>query len=86
MAVLLLKILFCYLSFVFVVLVCSMQPCGHLLGKGLSLGSLVFDVLLCLITFLCGVLGQMWYLIVLIPDFSLLTYLIVIFAYHIWSK
>ena len=25
-------------------LVCSLQPCGYLLGKGRSLGSLVYDV------------------------------------------
>ena len=28
-------------------LVCLLQPCGHLLGKGLPLGSLVCDVLVC---------------------------------------
>ena len=28
-------------------LVCSLQPCGHLLGKGWPLGSLVCYVLLC---------------------------------------
>ena len=27
--------------------VCILQPCGHLLGKGLSLGSPVCDVFLC---------------------------------------
>ena len=26
------------------------------------------DVLLCFVTFPCGILGQVWYLIVLIPD------------------
>ena len=38
---------FCYLCFMFCLLVCSFQPCGHLLGKGWPLGSLVCDVLLC---------------------------------------
>ena len=40
-------------------LVCSLQPCGHLLGKGLSLGSLVSDVFLCFCHFpmWCPVLG-----------------------------
>ena len=41
-------------------LVCSLQPCGHLLGKGWPLGFLVCDVNLCVFffTFPCGVLGQ----------------------------
>ena len=30
-------------------IVCSLQPCGHLLGKGCPFGSLVCDVFLCLI-------------------------------------
>ena len=30
---------------------CSLQPCGHLLGKGWPLASLVCDVFLCLIHF-----------------------------------
>ena len=34
---------FCYFCFVFVN---SLQPCGHLLGKGRPLGSLIYDVLL----------------------------------------
>ena len=34
-------------------------PCGHLLGKGWPLGSLVCYVLLCFVTFPCGVLGPM---------------------------
>ena len=32
-------------------LVCSLQPCGHLLGKGCPLCSLVCDVFLCLCHF-----------------------------------
>ena len=32
-------------------LVCSLQPCGHLLGKGWPLGSLVCDIFLCFVTF-----------------------------------
>ena len=39
-------------------LVCSMQPCDHLLGKGGPLGSLVCDVFLCFITLPYGVQGQ----------------------------
>ena len=38
--------------------VCSLKPCGHLLGKGWHLGLLVCDVFLCFVTFLFDVLGQ----------------------------
>ena len=56
--------------------VCCLQPCGHLLGKRLPLGSLVCDGLkfLCFVTFLYGVHDQVWYLIVSIPDRCLLPY------------
>ena len=49
-------------------------PCGHVLGKDWPLGSVVCYVLLCFVIFSCGVLGPVWYLIVSIPDLSLLTY------------
>ena len=55
-------------------LVCSLQPCGHLLGKGWPLGYLVCDVFLCFVTFPYGVLGHVWYLIVSNPTHCLLTY------------
>ena len=48
-------------------LVCSLQHCGYLLGKGWSLGSLVFGVFLCFVTFLDGYMGHVRYLIVSIP-------------------
>ena len=38
-------------------------------------GSLMCGVMLCFVTFPCGVMGWVWYLIVSIPDFCLLTYL-----------
>ena len=44
---------FCFLCF----LVCSLLPCGRLLV-------LVGDVYLFFVTFPCGILGHMWYLIV----------------------
>ena len=47
--------------------VCSLQPCGHLQEKGLPLGSLECDVCCVFVTFRCGVLGLVWYLIVSIP-------------------
>ena len=37
--------------------------------------ALLCDVLLCFVTFQCGVLGRVWYLIVSIPDLCTLTYL-----------
>ena len=54
-------------------LVCSMQHCGHLLGKGWPLGFLVCSVLLCFVTFPCGIVGLVWCLIVSISDICLLT-------------
>ena len=54
--------------------VCFLQPCVHLLGKGLPLGSLVCDVYLrfCHIPIRC--LGQVWYFSVSIPDLCILPY------------
>ena len=54
-------------------LVCSVQPCVHLLGKGWPLGSLVCDVFLWFVTFPYGVPGQVWYLIVSILIFVFFT-------------
>ena len=71
------KMMFCcviYVSCMPCFLVCSLQTCGHLLGKGWPLGSIVCDVFLYFVTFPCGVLGQMWYLIVSISDICLLPY------------
>ena len=51
----------------------SMLPSGHLLVKGWPLG-LVGDVYCIFVTFSCGILGQVWNLIVSLPDLSLLSY------------
>ena len=70
--------LFCFLCFVFVMLSCRiylLQSCGHLLGKGWPLGSLICGDLLCFITSQWGVLGQMWYLSVSVADLCILSYL-----------
>ena len=69
----------CYLCFVFVMLSCLFIAalCGHLLGKCWPLCSFVCDVVffVCVfVTFPCGVLRQVWYLIVSIPDNCLLTF------------
>ena len=66
---------FFVLSCVFYVFVrvCLYVLCGHLLGKGWPLGSCLW-CLLWVCHFPIGILGQVWYLIVLIPDLCTLTY------------
>ena len=54
--------------------VCSLQPCGQLLGKSWPLGSLSVMFSCVFVTFPHGVLGQVWYLIISIPDLCLLPY------------
>ena len=79
-AVLLLWIFF---LFVFrVILFFSLQPCGHQLGKGWPLGSLECYVFLCFVTFPYGVLGQLCYLIVWIPDLCRLPYFFYFFLFY----
>ena len=56
-------------------LVCCLQPCGHLLGKGLPLGSLVRLFSCVFVTFPYCVPGPVWYLIVSFPDLCLPLYL-----------
>ena len=56
--------------------VCLYVPCGHLLGKGWSL-ALVCGFLLSVCYFPIGILGQVWYLIVSIPDLCTLTYFVI---------
>ena len=58
-------------------LICSLQHCDHLLGKGLSLGTFLGDVFFCFVTFSYGVLGQMCCLILSIPDLFLVPYIAV---------
>ena len=53
--------------------VCSLLPCGHLLGKGDFL-ALVGDVFCVFVTFPFGILGQVWYLIVSFSDLCRLSY------------
>ena len=60
----------CLLCFV---RVCLYVLCGHLLGKGWPLGSRLW-CLLWVCHFPIGILGQVWYLIVSIPDLCNLTY------------
>ena len=54
--------------------VCLYVLCGHLLGKGWPLGSRSW-CLLWVCHFPIGILSQVWYLIVSIPDLCTLTYL-----------
>ena len=60
----------CLLCFV---RVCLYVLCGHLLGKGWPLGSRLW-CLLWVCHFPIGILGQVWYLIVSIPDLCSITY------------
>ena len=74
-AVLLLRMMFAiYVLCLSCFLVCSLQPCGHLLKKGKPLDPLVCDVFLCFVIFPYCVLGQVWRFIVSIPDLCLLPY------------
>ena len=59
----------CLLCFV---RVCLYVLCGHLLGKGWPLGSRLW-CLLWVCHFPIGILGQVWYLIVSIPDLCTIT-------------
>ena len=61
---------FCLLCFV---RVCLYVLCGHLLGKGWPLGSRLW-CRLWVCHFPIGILGQVWYLIVSIPDLCTITY------------
>ena len=59
--------------------VCTLLPFGHLLGKGWPIGFCLWCLNVFFVTFPCGTLGQVWHLIVSIPDLCrLLTWCIVI--------
>ena len=64
----------CLLCFVHV---CLYVLCGHLLGKGWPLSSRLW-CLLWVCHFPIGILGQVWYLIVSIPDLCTITYFLFI--------
>ena len=66
-------------------LVFSLQPCGHLLVKGWLLGSLVMFSCI-IVTFPNGVFGQVWYLIVSIPDLYFLPTLLILIKPSIYVK
>ena len=54
--------------------VCSLQPCGRLLGRADLLALLCMTLSCVFVTLPYGVLSQVWYLNVLIPDLCLLPY------------
>ena len=67
-------------------LLCFVRVCfyvlrGHLLGKGWPLGSRLW-CLLWVCHFPIGILGQVWYLIVSIPDLCNLTYFYVVLWFY----
>ena len=64
---------FCYLCFVFVLLSCLFIAAWERVNL-MAVLYVMFS--LCFVTFPCGVLGQVWYLIVLIPDLCLNSYLL----------
>ena len=65
---------FCYLCFVFVMFSCLfIAALWSPAGKGLT-SWLKFSCVF--VTFSCGVLGQVWYMIISIPDLCLLTYFV----------
>ena len=72
----------CYLCLVFVMLSCMFiaavwSPAGN--GKGL-ISWLFFVMFNCVfITFPCGILGQVWYLLVSFPDLCHLSYLDILY-------
>ena len=68
----------CLLCFV---RVCLCVLCGHLLGKGWPLGSRLW-CLLWVCHFPIGILGQVWYLIVSIPDLCNLITLLAFKTFH----
>ena len=70
----------CLLCFV---RVCLYVLCGHLLGKGWPLGSRLW-CLLWVCHFPIGILGQVWYLIVSIPDLCTITYFYLYVHIHYW--
>ena len=70
----------CLLCFVHVYLYVL---CGHLLGKGWPLGSRLW-CLLWVCHFPIGILGQVWYLIVSIPDLCTITYLCYLVPLKVW--
>ena len=74
--------LFCYLCFVFVMLVFVMFLSVHCsliaaCWEKDNLMALLYVMFSCVfVTFPCGVLGKVWFLIVSIPDLCLLTYFV----------
>ena len=61
-----------YVSCLSCCLVCSLQPCGHLLGKA-NLLALVYVMFSCVFS----LFYEVWHLIVSIPDICLLLYFVV---------
>ena len=65
----------CYVCLVFVMLFASVQCCLEVTcWERADLLALVCDVNCVFVTFPCGILGQVWYLIVSIPDLCRLSY------------
>ena len=65
----------CFVCLVFVMPLWLFVPCGHLLGKGWPLGFHLWCLTVSLSLF-HWYLGQVWYLIVSVPDLCTLTYFV----------
>ena len=68
---------FCYLNLISVMLSCLfLVALRSTAGKGLTSWLSLRDIFFVVVTFMCGFLGHMWYLIASIPDFCFLPYLV----------
>ena len=54
--------------------------------EGADLFALVGDVYCIFVTFPCGILGKVWYLIVSFPDLCLLSYFHMCYTYYSYTK
>ena len=73
----------CYLCLVFFMLSCLfIAALWSPAGKGLTSWLLLVMFSCVFVTFPCGILGQQWYLIVLIPDLCSLSYFDFFHVYH----
>ena len=63
--------------FIFCIYIAALQSPAGMTGLLAGLLARLFEKFSCVfVSFLCGILGQVWYLIVLIPDLCILTYLV----------
>ena len=77
----------CYLCLVFVMLSrLFIAALGSPAGKGLASWRSIVMFYCVFVTFSCGILGQMWYLIVSIPDLCHLPYFQIVHSAELSTK